>query len=685
MTTSLAIELTSLIRGEVYSDEHPSFSERCRIFNGNVVASPRLVACPLNAHDVSAIVKFCRKHHLSPSVKAGGFGTGGWAVKGDVVIDLSKIIGVDLESPGEDGSYTSIKDMLAPNDKGKGVIKPSTTNAVKRRREDLEVSDSLRPSYGSVRQYDDASAAVANFLHGPPLSPDLFLPAVRRRLDIEGNSSVPAALVPAEIDSGHQAEDILDPADGAGPLSSLPTPLHLEGAGVLRTPANGSPFGYLDNSANASAFSAPHIVQAPYPPGSTSGRWTGTSAVATTAAAPLGSLSMPGEAVATHPHVYVTFGSGMKQKDVDMYTASHPVPADPSTGDYIPYHVPMAAHPVGSSIAILGGFGFLSRLHGLSIDNLVEIEMVLADGTIVVADENNHPDLFWAVRGAGSIFGVATRYKMKAYPVPVVFAGNLIYRFHRATAGSLIRHFRDCIKGAPRELYADVLLTAGPAGKDSLVVIQMCYIGNRERGQEFLAAISSWDGERCLLNEVDEKSFLHQQNSVAQVLRAKAGRRWFIRSVLISSLPDDLINQTVMQFSDSPLGCTWLFELAGGALCDFETETCVSKEKREAAFTIAALHQWEMDVDDPRCKSSAEDWLFEMLKPVHTDGGGPLPCFLGRRESTARIQSCFGKNWGRLCEVKKKYDPDGVFKCNFWPLDGDGNEVDADYREPPSP
>ena len=94
-------------------------------------------------------------------------------------------------------------------------------------------------------------------------------------------------------------------------------------------------------------------------------------------------------------------------------------------------------------------------------------------------------------------------------------------RFHRATAPSLLKHFRDCIKDAPRELYANVLLTAGPADKDSLVVIQICYVGPKAKGVEYLQAISSWDGERCLLNEVNEKSFLNQQDSVAQVLRGK--------------------------------------------------------------------------------------------------------------------------------------------------------------------
>lgn len=103
----------------------------------------------------------------------------------------------------------------------------------------------------------------------------------------------------------------------------------------------------------------------------------------------------------------------------------------------------------------------------------------------------------------------------------MLFNNSLYSRFHRATAPSLIKHFRDCIKGAPRELYANVLLTAGPADKDSLVVIQFCYLGPKEDGIAYLQAIASWDGERCLLNEVKEKSFLFQQDSIAQILRGK--------------------------------------------------------------------------------------------------------------------------------------------------------------------
>jgi hypothetical protein len=90
-----------------------------------------------------------------------------------------------------------------------------------------------------------------------------------------------------------------------------------------------------------------------------------------------------------HPHAYVTFGAGMQQREVDMYTAARPLPA--REGAPVPYHVPFAAHPVGSAVMMLGGFGFISRLHGLSTDNLVEVEMVLADGRVVIVSADEHP------------------------------------------------------------------------------------------------------------------------------------------------------------------------------------------------------------------------------------------------------------------------------------------------------
>ncbi|KAF9443992.1 hypothetical protein P691DRAFT_839285 [Macrolepiota fuliginosa MF-IS2] len=686
-------ELGAACRGPVYLRGDPNFLDYSTIFNGNVITAAKAVVCPLDAEDVSKVILFCNKHSISLSVKAGGYGTGGWAIGGDIILDLSKLVEVDIETPQEDGSFTSLKDVAAANSKGKKPVGNSATNTGKRRREED----------AELRHYDAASRAVASFLRGPLLSELLEAgppPSVRRRVDpppapaLSASSSGGGVSLPSAGSASSETAStnaMSSPSTRATSTSLSPGPFDYDmpsqdppKSSSSATRPNADPFGYLDTPTNFPPIPPPSTVQSFYNPHAMLNVWgtANPNPLLTESSGALAQMNMLSQVEAPYPHVFVTFGSGMRQKEIDTYTAKHPFAPSAEGSPGIPYHIPFAAHPTGASVMLLGGFGFLSRLYGLSVDNLVEVEMVLADGRIVVISEKDHLDLWWALRGAGTTLGIATRYKAKAFPVPVVFAGNLIYRFNKATAPSLIKHFRDCVKGAPRELYANILLTAGPAGKDSLMVVQMCYVGPREKGQEYLAAISSWDGEKCLLNEVDEKSFLHQQDSVAQVLRGKAGRQWFIRSALISSLPDDIINETVIQFSETPVGCTWLFELAGGAMVDYD-DTCIPKSQREAAFTIAALHQWEMDIDDDRCVESAEEWIAGTLEPVHV--GGPLPSFLGRHEAPSRAKASFGDNWQRLSEIKKEYDPKNLFRNTFWPLNEAGEDVDPRTHEPPTP
>ncbi|KAI0350647.1 hypothetical protein OH77DRAFT_1430824 [Trametes cingulata] len=820
-------ELSSAVKGSVLRPSDSEYAERTKTFNGKLKPLARAVVSPLDAHDVSAVVKFCAKHGLSPSVRAGGYGIAGWAVAGDVIIDMSKITDIDIEPPrpradthadaeggGGEVDWTPLKDMPALRSKGKDrapappsqASPPDGTSAQrpgKRRREDRSPStgpDEMGSSTGRG-PFDGASYAVASFLSGPPLPPEpgestRQPPTNRQRLHspepessqpeccqtgATGNGKHPTKGTPLEVprlsENARQLSGESNSSDESSRQSALGLASEYSRSSFATTIASPpgekedgldanprEPFAYLSSDTSTSphppmygttdplghgpspeSSSAlptpttgtffPPAQSWPMPPSVAPGTSSGVSAWnplmgfggmpsnSSPFSMPMSNMAMPplmtggGPSLSpprpfgfppssgaipeartghlgtmqhfkpVHPHAYVTFGAGMRQKEIDLYTADHPLEGTNAvTGEKkdaaVPYHVPMSAHPVGSSIMLLAGFGFISRMYGLSIDNVVEIEMVLADGRIIVVNAEEDPELWWAVRGAGPAFGIATRYKARAFPVPVVFAGNLIYRFHRATAPSLIKHFRDCIKNAPRELYANVLLTAGPADKDSLVVIQMCYVGPKEKGMEYLQAISSWDGERCLLNEVNEKSFLNQQDSVAQVLRGKAGRQWFLRSALITTLPDEVINKTVMEFADTPIGCTWLFELAGGAIADFE-DTCLPKEQREATWTVAALHQWDMGVDDPRCITTAEQWMGGTIKQVSV--GGPYPTFLGRHEPPARTMACYGKNWDRLAELKRKYDPDCLFKNNFWPLDKYGRLIEPLANEPPSP
>ncbi|CDS01566.1 hypothetical protein [Sporisorium scitamineum] len=338
----------------------------------------------------------------------------------------------------------------------------------------------------------------------------------------------------------------------------------------------------------------------------------------------------------------------------------------------VPYHVPVSAYPVGSTAMTTGGFGYLTRAYGLSLDNIVEVEMVLADGTIVALNEESktkskqEQDLWWAVRGAAPCFGIVTRLTAKAYPVPSVYSGNLIYPLNPATASSLIRHWRDCLKaGLPRNFYTNLILTAGPSKTSHVIVIQVCYLGPKSYGEALVQAISSWTGERLLLKDVEERSFLSQQDGVAKVLKGGTGRRWMVRGDLISSLTDDVIAKSVRNFQGLGSRAVWLFELMGGAVEDSpENETCICPEARAAKFTVGSLQQWSGQAEDRTCIESVERWLNEVVDKLSV--GGPYPCFLGRSERMDRVIGAYGlSNFKRLLEIKQRVDPDNMFRHTF--------------------
>jgi len=163
-------------------------------------------------------------------------------------------------------------------------------------------------------------------------------------------------------------------------------------------------------------------------------------------------------------YVTVSFGAGIKAKDLDAHTSKYG------------YIVPLACYPVGTAIFITGGYGFVSRLFGLSMDLTTELEIVLPhDGSIytLYSDYNTRyasspserakqEELWWCFRGAGTAFGIVTRITAKAYKIGKVLSGNLIFPYNSITTPSLLKHWRDCWKLAPRELYSNFALTAGP-------------------------------------------------------------------------------------------------------------------------------------------------------------------------------------------------------------------------------
>lgn len=263
-------------------------------------------------------------------MKAGGYGTAGWAIGGDIIIDVCKLVEVDIEPPNENGSFTSLKYVAPANSKGKQAA-PSDISSGKRRREDD----------AELRRYDLASRAVATFLRGPGGPSGTFndgpSPGVRRRVDTEPPSTltVPALgrEVSIESDSNSSSSEVYS-GSSQSTVGTSPSPPR------SFAPRDADPFGYLDTKpafppappANTmqSTFVPPSMLR-PWGPNFHGPRAYGTQNLVASQAEPV------------YPHAFVTFGAGMRQKEIDTYTAQHKLEARhlTGTGEGIPYHVPL--------------------------------------------------------------------------------------------------------------------------------------------------------------------------------------------------------------------------------------------------------------------------------------------------------------------------------------------------------
>ncbi len=272
---------------------------------------------------VRRVILFCNKYSLSLSVKAGGYGTGGWAIGGDVIIDLCKITDADIEPPGPDGSYTSLNDVASANSKGKKVIATSQSPITSQKRGEDD---------RALRMYDFASQRVADFLRTPlaldiqsfPLSPPST--AAHRVSDSEENNS---SRIPGELVSSSPYSDNSGTNSGTNTILTTPSPV------------NADPFGYM-NSCPASGISysfggPPRPVLLSNLPSLTLGGLQSHPLVNAS------QFPLHTEVEPIYPYAFVTFGAGMRQKEIDTFTAKHKLEARYTSGfgDGIAYHVPL--------------------------------------------------------------------------------------------------------------------------------------------------------------------------------------------------------------------------------------------------------------------------------------------------------------------------------------------------------
>lgn len=315
-----------------------------------------------------------------------------------------------------------------------------------------------------------------------------------------------------------------------------------------------------------------------------------------------------------------------------------------------------------AGLTLGGGFGWLSRLHGLAADNLLAVELVLADGSQVRASEEEHAELFWGLRGGSGNFGIATAFEFTLHPLgPEVLFGPMV--FPLAEAPEVLRRYEAFTLAAPRAccIWAD-LLTAPPLpflpesvrGSKVLTLMQ-CYAGDPEEGRDLLAPLR--DFGTVLGEAVMPRPYCEAQAILDAAYDKGARNYWSGHNFqrLADPLPETLCEIAAeLPTPESDI----LISQLGGAIAD-KTPEDSAYPHRATNFAITPGVRWRDPADDERHIA----WLREASARISAlTEAGCYVNFISEREG--RAQDAYGPNYARLAALKKRYDPGILFRSN---------------------
>ncbi|MBB2892699.1 FAD-binding oxidoreductase [Flexivirga oryzae] len=308
-----------------------------------------------------------------------------------------------------------------------------------------------------------------------------------------------------------------------------------------------------------------------------------------------------------------------------------------------------------------GGHGYLSRKYGLTIDNLLSAEVVLADGRVVTASEDEHPDLFWAIRGGGGNFGIVTSFTLRLHPVSTVVCGPTAWP--AAATGDVLRWYRDFLPAAPEDLYGFfVTMTVPPVAPfpepfhlHKACAIVWCYTGDPADAGDALAPVRelspAWDG-------TGEAPYPALQGMFDGLL--PTGLQWYWRGDLFREIPDAAIDQHARfgELAPTPLSQMHIYPVDGAV-------HRVGTQDTAWAHRDVNFSQVIVGVDpDPANAPAISTWTKDYHDAVHPYSAGAAYVNFMMDEGQDRVRASYGANYDRLAAVKGEYDPDNTFRCN---------------------
>jgi FAD/FMN-containing dehydrogenase len=328
------------------------------------------------------------------------------------------------------------------------------------------------------------------------------------------------------------------------------------------------------------------------------------------------------------------------------------------------------ATPVGinsttgiAGLTLGGGFGWLTRKYGMTIDNLVSVDVITAEGRKIRASETDNADLFWAIRGGGGNFGAVTQFEFQLFPVgPEIFAGLMVFPFSQAK--QILNKYRQFVNSAPEELNVWVVLRKAPPlpflpenvhGKE-VVVLPIFYSGAVAEAEKLIAPLRAFGDAHG--EHLGAQPYVAWQKAFDPLLTPGARNYW--KSHNFTELADGALD-SIIEFAGklpSPQ-CEIFIGMIAGAPNRIAPDA-MAYGHRDAKFVLNVHGRWDEAKDDPKCIGWARDF-FKASAPYAS--AGAYVNFMTAEEGD-RVVAAYGSNYDRLVQIKNRYDPDNIFHLN---------------------
>jgi FAD/FMN-containing dehydrogenase len=307
-----------------------------------------------------------------------------------------------------------------------------------------------------------------------------------------------------------------------------------------------------------------------------------------------------------------------------------------------------------AGLTLGGGFGWLEGRFGMTVDNLLSADVVLADGRLVRASESENSDLFWALRGGGGNFGVVTSFEYRLHAVgPLIVGGLVVHPFTRAK--EVLGFIRDFLRTAPDELVAAAVLMTAPDGNKACG-IALAYPGDVAAGERLVAPIKQFGPP--IMDAVGRMPYLAQQALIDAAMPPHVLNYW--KAEFIHDISDDVIDVTVDAFSRvaSPMSSILFFPIRGAASRVAPDATAFP---HRSGYHLGIYSLWR----DPAQNDTNVTWVRQTWQALQPHMPGAVYVNeLGDDEGADRVRMAYGANYERLRRIKAKFDPQNVFSLN---------------------